>query len=471
MSRSPHVRATALFAALAFVTSGRSQDPDPLPLPLPPPPVKPATKSDSKIENRTDASDSPVTVLEKGPIHEGFAQPGAPTRGKGITAPKAPPPPVDELPPDAKPDGANVRWLPGYWQWDAERDDFVWVCGCYRNAPPDRTWEPGRWREVKQQWTYFPGYWRPSNVKALPAHLPEPPASTEDAPGGPNDNPQAMWVPGVWEYKSGKYRWQAGYWPPGQHHMLWQQGQYVATEAGFAFVPAHWDYPLEERGLLYSPVYFSPAQREKRGWSYRPEFAIAFGSESKWGQGGAFDSLHIGPNYNAYYYGPYSLGGPLSDEVPQWDAFFALAAPLIGFAGHGEYRPWNAVARGYTNPLWQHYVRLNRADSGLAKGMPPPDAPRPAAPAPIVATRSSGGYDASSGVIKSPKVTNTFAFIQPAAQVVGRQSARVISTDGGATQNLVTKNTMAYQYLTPRGNVRSGVRYWSVSPPFNLNGR
>jgi hypothetical protein len=364
MSHSPLGRATALCAVLAFATTGRSQDLTPLPLPLPVPYAKPPAK--------TDAADSRVTVLEKGPIHEGFAQPGASVRGKGMTTPKAPPAPVEEVPPLPKPEGAGIQWIPGYWQWDAERNDFLWVCGCYRNVPPDRTWESGYWKEVKEQWTYFPGYWRPTDIKTLRANLPEPPASKEDGPTSPNANPNAMWVPGYWEHTSGKFEWRPGYWPPGSGNRLWQQGQYVATEFGFAFVPGHWDYLLEERGVLFTPVYFSPAQRAKRGWAYRPEYAISFGSDTKWGQGGAFDALSIGPNYNNYYYG-----------------HFARSASLLKASGSGEYQPWDSVTPGYTNPLWQHYVRLNRTDSGLAKGTPPPDA-----------TRSTRG-------------TNPLAFVEP----------------------------------------------------------
>ncbi|MBN9120879.1 MAG: hypothetical protein J0I06_17300 [Planctomycetes bacterium] len=350
MSHFKPARAAALFAALALSTFVRAQDP--IPLPLPPPPPRPASKS--------DGADNRVVLVERGPIHEGFAEPGAQVRGKGITAPKAPPAPVNEVPPLPRPEGANVRWVPGYWQWDADRTDFVWVCGLYRNAPPERAWEPGRWKDVKQQWTYFPGYWRPADNKPLPTNLPEPPAPKEEAPTAPTGNPNAMWVPGVWLHKGGKFEWQPGYWPAGSGTMIWQQGQYVQTETGFAFVPGHWDYPLEERGELYSPVYFSPAQRAKRGWAYRPEYVLSFGSESKWGQGGVFDSLAIGPNYNSYRFGNSSTN-----------------AALVPGAGSDTDRSWDAVAPGYTNPLWQHYLRLNRVDSGLARGAAPTDANRP----------------------------------------------------------------------------------------------
>jgi hypothetical protein len=202
---------TVLLASLTFATSGRSQEPEPLPLPQ------------SGAKPKPESSDSRVTVIEKAPIHEGFAQPGAQIRGKGMTAPKAPPLPVNEIPPEPKPEGASMKWIPGYWAWDAERTDFIWVCGCYRNTPSERTWEPGRWKETKKEWTYFPGYWRPTDGKTLAANLPEPPAVKEEAPVAPKDNPNAMWVPGIWEYKDSKFEWQPGYWPASRERMIWQQ--------------------------------------------------------------------------------------------------------------------------------------------------------------------------------------------------------------------------------------------------------
>src|SRR5262245_45824951 len=114
---TPLYRAAAFLAAVAFVcTSARSQPPLP-------PPAKPEAKTEKP------AADPGVKVLDKGPVHEAFAQPGADVRGKGMTAPKAPPAPIPEVPPEAKPDGANVKWVPGYWMWDEERKDFIWMSG------------------------------------------------------------------------------------------------------------------------------------------------------------------------------------------------------------------------------------------------------------------------------------------------------------------------------------------------------
>src|SRR5688500_1798104 len=66
-----------------------------------------------------------VEVQARGPIHEGFASPTTepkPTQG----VPKQPPPPMEEMPPDERPEG-DVMWVGGYWAWDDDRSDFLWV--------------------------------------------------------------------------------------------------------------------------------------------------------------------------------------------------------------------------------------------------------------------------------------------------------------------------------------------------------
>jgi hypothetical protein len=428
MSLPPLPRAAALVAALALSSDSFAQEP----LPLPP---------------SAPAADSRVSVVERGPVHEGFAEPAAHVRGKGVTAPKAPPPPVDELAPEPTLAVGGVKWIPGYWHWDAERADFVWVCGCYRKAPPGCEWEPGRWKDVGGTWTYFAGYWRPAEVKALAMNLPEPPAPKEEAATAPEGNPNAMWVPGFWEYKGGKFEWQPGYWPAASDRMIWQQGQYVAAEGGYAFVPGHWDYPLEERGVLYAPVFFSQAQRERRGWSYRPQSAITFGSAAGWARGGGFDTLSIGPGFNNYYVGDYPRPLPLGDHTAG-NGFVAAATA-------GDYRPWDAVTPDYTNPLAQHYARLKRA-----KPAEPPPAIRRTSFTLTATTCSAGGYAAACAARPAPGCSNVFAFVQP-VQGIGCQHG--IADDCGP--RFVTRNTVAYQHVSRHGYVTTRVvQYRAVSP-------
>ena len=120
-------------------------------------------------------------VLTRGPVHEAFAETVTFDPQPGIVVPKAPPAAIEELPPDQKPEGANVAWIPGYWAWDDERSDFLWVSGIWRDLPPGRQWVPGYWGQSGQgeQWTS--GYWADAQVSNV-EYLPEPPATAEAGP-------------------------------------------------------------------------------------------------------------------------------------------------------------------------------------------------------------------------------------------------------------------------------------------------
>ena len=77
-------------------------------------------------------------VLTRGPVHEAFAGVITSNPEPGAVVPKAPPAAIEEVPPDEKPEGDNVAWIPGYWAWDDERTDFLWVSGVWR-APSTPT--------------------------------------------------------------------------------------------------------------------------------------------------------------------------------------------------------------------------------------------------------------------------------------------------------------------------------------------
>ena len=418
----PHCRTigAALLAAAIVALPARSQ-------PQLPPPAKlevaPAP---------TEAPEPGVRVLDKGPIHEAFAQPGADVRGKGITAPKAPPPPIPELPPDTKPDGANVKWIPGYWMWDADRNDFIWISGFYRNTPPGRDWSAGEWTKGKDgTFSYAPGFWRPSNMNSWRVDLPEPPKTVENGPNTPPNRADGMWIPGNWEFRNGQYVWRPGYWAYPNGDMVWQPGQYLANGSGYSYAPGYWDYPLEDRGLLYAPVCFTQPLWQNAGWAYRPRFALGLGFGSGgWGCGGLFSSLYIGPGYNSYYYGnygsPFGYGG-------SWLGFgSSLWSPLFGYGGYGGYYLWYATNRGYCNPLWNHYCYLNRNNPNFVKntqtafvnhslGVTPAHAA--VAPASVVTRQGVGGVTnaavrATTTNVTQIRPTPTTPLIQPATQVV-----------------------------------------------------
>src|SRR3954470_24784768 len=103
-----------------------------------PPPV-PGTEGEGEVQGR-------------GPIHEGFAQPGTIVAKPGPVVPKQPPRPVPETPPEQRPAGENVVWIPGYGSWDEDRGDFLWVSGFWRVVPAGRSWVSGYWARAEGGW-------------------------------------------------------------------------------------------------------------------------------------------------------------------------------------------------------------------------------------------------------------------------------------------------------------------------------
>src|SRR5207245_1393147 len=71
----------------------------------------------SGVRGQDDSQDG-GDVLTRGVVHEAFAQPVVFNPVPGPVIVKKPPEPVEELPPDQKPEGDNVAWIPGYWTWD-----------------------------------------------------------------------------------------------------------------------------------------------------------------------------------------------------------------------------------------------------------------------------------------------------------------------------------------------------------------
>ena len=102
----------------------------------------------------TRAQDPPqgVEVQARGPVHEAYAESVGGQPKAAPIVPKQPPAAVEELPPDQKPEGDNVQWIPGYWAFDEEKADYLWVSGFWRVPPPGRQWTPGHWKQADGGW-------------------------------------------------------------------------------------------------------------------------------------------------------------------------------------------------------------------------------------------------------------------------------------------------------------------------------
>ena len=267
-----------------------------------------------------------IEALMRGPIHEAFASQTSTTPMPGITVPKQPLEPVREVPPDVRPEGQNVEWIPGYWAWSEDRDDFIWISGVWREVPPNRRWVPGYWTEVDNGYQWISGAWVEADTEQM-TYLPYPPdQDLEEGPTSPAPSDNYFWVPGCWRYYETGYRWRPGYWAEHQPNWIWVPAHYTWTPRGCIYVGGYWDYYLDRRGVLFSPVYFRDHHYYRRpGFYYRPAVVVRT----------PLLTIHLfaRPHYHHYYFGDYYGHG---------------------YADRGFY-PWYRYHRRAYDPLYVHY--------------------------------------------------------------------------------------------------------------------
>jgi hypothetical protein len=237
-----------------------------------------------------------VQVLTRGPVHEAFAGTVTFNPEPGIIAPKAAPEAIEELPPEQKPEGANIAWIPGYWAWDDERSDFLWVSGIWRALPPARQWVSGYWGKSAKGFQWTSGYWADAKASEV-EYLPEPPETVEAGPNIAAPSADHGWIPGSWIWHQHRYAWRPGYWATAQPDWTWVPSYYVWAPRGYVFVDGYWDYSIGRRGVLFAPVYFDSRVYARRDFRYSPMTVI---NASVFG-----DHLFVRPRYHHYYFGDY----------------------------------------------------------------------------------------------------------------------------------------------------------------------
>ncbi len=233
-------------------------------------------------------------VETRGPVNEAFAQPVTTDEHSGFIVPKAPPPDIEETPPAERPVGDQFAWIPGYWAWDSDRNEHIWVSGCWRAVPPGKYWVPGYWARMENGWRWVEGFWAPVSEKEI-EYLPQPPAVTYVEP--PEESPDMIWVPSCWYWSRGHYTLRAGYWIPARADWVWVPSHYIWTPRGYVFSLGHWDYPLRRRGVLFAPVYFPGNIYSGVRFSYSLSIALDLGNLEF--------GLFTRPGYGHYYFGDY----------------------------------------------------------------------------------------------------------------------------------------------------------------------
>ena len=254
-----------------------------------------------------DPAQEQPEVLSRGPVHEAFAEPIPEQEEEGLIVPQQPPPVIDEIPPEERPEGSQYVWIPGYWAWDTDKNDYIWVSACWRAAPPNMDWVPGYWAEVPDGWEWISGYWTPV-ADQEPVYLPEPPPILSEEPASIQPSPDAIWVPPCMYWSCDRYVYRAGYWLTAQENWIWVPSHYITTPHGYVFVAGHWDYPLERRGVLFAPVYF-PAGRTV-SVTYCPTISINIDLVQV--------NLFTRPRYRHYYFGDYYDAAYLNIGIRPW---------------------------------------------------------------------------------------------------------------------------------------------------------
>jgi hypothetical protein len=268
--------------------------------------------------NAPPASPQGIEVLARGPIHEAFATPTTePVPGQPV--PKTPPKPIEEMPPAEKPSGDSA-WIGGYWAWDDDRHDFLWVSGIWRTPPPGKKWVAGYWKQDGQENRWVSGFWTNNtqgSERQAPqdqiTYLPQPPAPPQTAPPGEAPNTESFYVPGHWEWRASGYQaidgaqvfraagyaWVPGYWARVQPGYVWVAAHYTWSPTGYVYVPGYWDLSIANRGVIYAPVVIDPLVVGP-GFVYTPAYIVR--------DTVVIDNLWIRPAFGHYYFGDYYGG-------------------------------------------------------------------------------------------------------------------------------------------------------------------
>jgi hypothetical protein len=283
-----------------------AQDP-----PAPPDPLLPAAdvSSGSILLPEADANgiagEEDEEAMLRGPVHEAFAEQVNADPGPPIMITAQPPEPIEELPPDVRPEGRDIEWISGYWSWDDDANDFLWVSGIWREVPQGFRWLPGYWSEVEGGYQWVSGTWVSTQTAEIEYLETAPPESLENGPVGTAPTVQHIWIPGCWTWVDTRYAWRPGYWSGGYDNWCWIPARYQWTPRGYYYCNGYWDYPLERRGVLFAPYRFRRGFYGRRGFQFTPRIVVA----------SHLLPLHfwVRPRYRHYYFGDY-YGVPFANR-------------------------------------------------------------------------------------------------------------------------------------------------------------
>ncbi len=297
-----------------------------------------------------------VEPQARGPVHEAFAELARAAATVTPVVHKEPPELIEEMPPAEKPKGDDVQWIGGYWAWDDDSEDFLWVSGIWRVPPPDRQWVPGHWSKAEDGWQWTPGFWAPADegdVTVVPAPPAQPPAN--DTPPPPPTNPHSVYVPGCYVPHEQGYVWRPACYVEPRPGWVYVPAHYCPCATGYVFVEGYWDYALRDRGLLFAPAVIAVEYRTQPNFVYTPCYVVhdqaLLGALFVHQGGGYFFGDYFGASYTR-------LGYSSVVDIRIGSGY----DPLFGY-----YRYEN---RG--NPYWERNLSVLYAQRRLGAIPPPP---------------------------------------------------------------------------------------------------
>lgn len=212
-----------------------------------------------------------IRATEKGPLHEAFVTPV--TEDYVLQAiPSAPPAPVQERVEQNTRSGEI--FIPGYWNYDENTGDFIWVSGVFRVPPPGHQWISGYWKEFEEGYVRIPGFWSTNSLDKI-TYLPSPPPSQVNEDVAYPSQKDLFFAPGYWGYsaQSRSYVWHPGHWEQLNTEYVFVPARYIWSPDGYIFVAAHWDLPLAKRGRAFVNLRI-PEAKDRGTLTFEPSVVL-----------------------------------------------------------------------------------------------------------------------------------------------------------------------------------------------------
>ena len=159
--------ASGLLISVAVTGVTRAQTSGSVPPPPPPGRVASPPLDGPVADLEPIRSDDPTVRDSRGAEQDTGASPAShdALQGKSVKpltervhAPQQPPRPIAERPSGRRPD-RRATWVPGYWDWDPARAEFVWIGGVWQIPPPGSMWVTARWLRDQDGWYRSSGFW------------------------------------------------------------------------------------------------------------------------------------------------------------------------------------------------------------------------------------------------------------------------------------------------------------------------